>query len=238
MTLPLVPTLGEIRNSVMIRCGLETSGNLGGRQKALLDQHIVAQQHLLYRRAGWCRLVQTLDVTLTTSVVDYDIPQGTTPGMIHRIAVRNTDNKWFPLTYDDAVELENYDTTATSMPRWWQILNDQLHLAPYPDATQWPELRIWYSSRPADLVNDSDRPVVDAEALIRATTILHKEYLGIGGDQTLARKELEQYLRDLRSDSSPGRSIRLASLDPDGPAYWDLSTPTGQQPYDPSWNPW
>lgn len=238
MTLPLVPTLGEIRRSVATRCGLATSGNLLARSKDLLDQHIVAEQWALFRRASWCRTLQEYVIPLVTAQTDYDLLALTTPGCIHRIASKNADNKYFYLKYDDTLDLYNYPSTAASRPAYWQIINDQLRVLPATDATEWPSLLLTVTARPANLVNDDDRPVVDAEALIRAATILHKEYLGIGGDQSQARMDLKQYMLDLRSDSSPGRTFNIASADPNGPAYWDVPTvDAATTPYSPSWNP-
>jgi hypothetical protein len=173
-----------------------------------------------------------------TGQSDYDIPSFTTIGMIHRVSVTNSDDKVFWVRYDDSLDLENFPPTATGQPQYYRIVNDLLRLYPSVDATNWPTLTITASAAPAPMISDTDRPVVDAEALIRLATIDMKEYLGIGGPQQNKRMEFERYLLDLRADTSPSRSFNMASDNVIGPAYWTVPTvDAATTPFAPGWNP-
>jgi hypothetical protein len=242
MTLPLPPTLVSLRNSVAIRAGLASSGNLAARSQDLLDELLIEAQKEIYLRAQWARLWRTADISLVTGQRDYDIPSDLYIGTIGELWVYNneTPSRPFPVKYEDSIDAEWLSNPGTSQgrPLVWKILNDLLRIAPEPDATIYPTLQLHYQQAPSDLVSDQSRASIDGEALIRLATIRLKIYLGIGGPQDEAMAAFQRYLYDLRAASSPARSYDMASQRLMGPAYWTQpSVDAFVTPYVAGWNP-
>lgn len=237
MTLPLSPTLADVRNSVAIRCGLATSGTLANNLRAVIDEMVRKCQAQIYLRATWARQVFEQTITAVNGERDYDIPSVTTIGGILRVAAVDSKGKFKAMAYDDLLDIENI-TYTPGKPEFWKIIDDMLRVKPAPDTTEYPSFLLLLYRAPASMVADADRTVVDGEALIQLATIGVKEYLGVGGDQRVARAEFERYLLDLRQSVSPPRMFLIATRRLDGPAYWTWPTvDAATMPYAVDWNP-
>lgn len=240
MTLPLPPTLVDLRQSVAVRAGLAGSGNLAARSTPLIDELLRQAQTEIYLRCAWARIWRTTDITLTTGERDYDIPADTVIGNIGPIWVKNLDGRPFPVQFEDMLEVEwvSQDLQANGRPMTWNIVNDILRISPAPDAAVWPNLTLHYQQAPNTLTSDQSRASIDGEALIQLATIRLKENMGIGGPQQPDIARFERYLYDLRAASSPARVYATATRHIDGPAYWTSpSADTYTTPWISGWNP-
>ena len=239
MPLLLEKTLGDIRQSVAVRCGVAQSGQAANRSKNILDELVNKCMREIYLSCYWARLRVTQDYPLTSSQQDYDIPDDFPIGGINRITVLGTDGREYQLAYDDLVELQDIAYDAMNRPLYFRFVNGILRLYPAPDATQWPTMRIDGTMGPVWMVNDADRSAVDSEAVTQLTVINYKQYLGIGGDQGPAKQDFINYLHNLRQLVSPARTYNIASRWEDGPAYWKWpSLDTYTLPWaNGDWNP-
>ena len=240
MTLPLESTLAEIRNDVAIRCGIASSGKFGAKSQPILDQFINQSYREIYTRAYWARVHRKLSINLADGVADYDIPDVTSIGGIHRVTVQSTTTppREYDLKYDDVLEIQSLNMTNRSRPLYFQIENELIHIVPMADITKFAIAFIYCELMLTKLTDDADRVLVDSEAVIQQSTIRMRKYLGIGGDQKEERAIFERYMLDLRGLVAPNRSYPIASRNIDGPAYWKWPSTNGySQPFTADWNP-
>lgn len=262
MTLPLPPTLVELRNSVAVRAGVATNGTLASSLYDIVDEFLASCQWEIYTRYSHARLRQTYETLTDMLQRDFDIPSDCRIGTLEKVSMlrvrgevaTDPDNYVPPLTldevdvdrlrevdlkYDERTPYNNFDPEVPATPQTWQILNDLIRVAPSVDARLFPALRIYYAKAPTPLVAEADRCVVDGEGLKRMTALRVQDYLGIGGDLDTEMMKVERYLKDLRGLANPATSFNLASDNPDGPRYWTNPGIDAQnQPYTPNWGPW
>jgi hypothetical protein len=240
MALPLPPTLVQLQESVAIRVGLATSGNIAKSLEKVVREHLNKCQRELYLRCSWARQVIDVQIPTQQAVRDYDVPdEAASIGAIQRIDVEDIDGVRRALQYDDALPLEsnlNY-VNSPNVPTTWQFIDDVIRVTPTVNAQVWVKFNVRLIKADKPLIEGGDRASVDGEALVQYATIVTKEYLGTNGPQQNARAEFERYLLDLRSSSvGPGRSFNIASDRPTGVPYWRY--PTAEvAPYSPTWNP-
>jgi hypothetical protein len=233
MTLSLQSTLGEIRNSVMVRSGAGHPGPANAPLQPQVDEFINQAQLELYYEAEWVRRSVTSNFAFIAGVSDYNIPDDCDVGNINRLYIMNTKGSVYQPKFDFLVDFKNTYKTA-GMPRFWTIQDGVIRFLPAPDATVWTTCYFDYYTAPTKLVNDSDRPAVDAEALIQRAAIKVKSTLGIGGPLELDMASHMMYLSRLRVNQGPPQMFAIASRKIDGPAYWDRARSI---PYTPEWNP-
>lgn len=240
MTLPLEDSLVELRQEVMTRVGMNASGRLGQQTTPLIDSMLNQSQREIYTRAYWARQQRKLAFPLQTGVIDYDIPERTTIGGIHRITVQNkaAPPHEYELRYEDALETQDYLAIKNTRPMYFQVIDDGLRIVPMADVSVYPQFFIYCELAPTRMRAETDRPVVDSEALVQSAVLKLKKYLGVGGDLKLETAQFGQYLTDLRGLVAPSRSYPIASRKIDGPIYWKSpSVNAYSTPYAPDWNP-
>lgn len=232
MSLPLPPTLSEVRNSVMIRAGAGAPSPANLALQSQVDELIRSSQIELYYRAEWLRGRGHHTFALTANVSDYNVPDDCDAGNIARLWIVNNKGTAFAPKYDELIDFHNEFKTA-SRPRFWYIIDGVIRFTPAPDAT-WLTADIDYTTAVQPLVNDADRISVDGEALIQWAAIKLRETLGIGAPSETTRRDFEVYLERLRMNQGPGQMFTAATRLVDGPAYWDRARTV---PYTPDWNP-
>ena len=240
MVLPLETSLVDLRREVATRCGLNSTGKMGERFNALILSHLNQAQKEIYLRAYWARLQRKISVPLQAGVTDYDIPDATTLGGIHRVTVQNNaaPPHEYALIYEDALETQDYLTINNTKPMYFQLINDIIRVVPQPDTSVYPNLFMYCELAAVPLVAETDLASVDSEALIQNATIKTKIFLGVGGDIGEAKATYERYMLDLRSNIGMSRSYPIASRKIDGPIYWKApSVNAYSTPFAPDWNP-
>jgi hypothetical protein len=253
MSLPLLPTLEEIRESVVVRSGLANSGSLPARQQRWLDEEIRRAHREIYVAYSWLRRTAMVQIPLSAGVTKYDLPNVFNLGGIHRVGLLADDGKIHELRYDSLTDIRN-QFREDGKPRYWYVSSGvspatqvpplpvapdiYLELLPAP-TTDWPTLVIEGTLRDYAPTANTDRVAIDGEAIIQLVTIRYKEYMGIGGDQARNRADFSAYVRGMRGQEAPVMAYPIASRSVDGPAYWRYPSNSGSfMPYSPSWNPW
>jgi hypothetical protein len=212
MSVALQPTLGELRHETLNRCGLATEGNVPRTIQDIIDSRIRSAQKQLYELFPWLATYVTGTITLANGVGDYDIPDDTEPGKITFVALNRISDGW-------VVELErgirpaemNYYAQAMtkgSMPLRFDFIDNVLRIAPVPDTTYYDVLKIAYFQTPPKMVEDSERAVVDGEALLMLTEILVKEHFGGQATEKLAAA-LDRYVDRVKMKQSNGEGFQM-----------------------------
>jgi hypothetical protein len=233
MTLSLTQTLGEIRNSVMLRAGVGQPGPSNAALQMQIDEFINQCQLELYFEAEWVRESITSSFPFVAGVANYNIPDDCDVGNINRLYIMNTKGSVYQPKFDFLVDFLNAYKTS-GMPRFWTIQDGVIRFTPAPDATTWITCHLDYAKAAVKLVNDTDRPAVDSEAVIQRAAIKVKSALGVGGPLELDMASHMRYLDRLRVNQGPPQMFTIASRKIDGPAYWDRARSV---PYTPDWNP-
>lgn len=233
MTLPLPPTLSEVRASALLRAGV--MGVPRGDTAALANEKVREAQSELFWHAEWVRQRRTATITLTDSVDTYDIPDDMDLAGLQWAWVQNTDGARARLVLDHTLDIYNNYRNSSGKPMYLWVQDSSLVLTPKPDAN-WPTLYLGYNMRASTLANDQDRVSVDGEALIQRTAYKLMEALGVGGVTDGRRIDHERYLQRVRAKQRPGQMFNIASDAIDGPAYFDRAGVP--EAYVAGWNPW
>lgn len=209
MALAPIPTLGEIRQAVMVRCGLATTGTLPQDSQQLLDELIRSAQRQLYHRSFWLRQRIRSDITLVEDQALYDWPEETPPDSIVEVTViRADDDQEFPLVPGIRYDERNDAARASGCPTQFEWIDGQLQIYPAPDA-EWSDLRVTsYGALPA-FVADTERAVVDGESLIMLAELMVKEHYEMPGTKRL-EYAFEQYLSNFLSRNSEKTGVSLS----------------------------
>ena len=181
----------------MNRCGLATEGNVPRAIQGTIDSRIRSAQKQLYELYPWLVSYVSGEITLDNGETDYDVPDDTEPGKITYIAVHRLSDGWIcPLGRGiRPVEL-NYLTAvppAASMPLRFDFIDGVIRIEPAPDTAYYDKLKLQYYQAVSRLVEDTDRCVVDGEALFMLSEILVKNHFG-GQDTALLEKDLDRYV--------------------------------------------
>lgn len=241
MALAPEKSLTDLTTEVMTRCVLNTAGNLGARALPLVRSCLNAAQRVLYYDHDYTRLQVRRNITLTNGVTAYDFPDDVEPGQIFNpIYVRRIeDQRIFPLS-PGITWLERNAATVTltnSIPQRYTFENEMLTILPAPDTTLYDVLVYDAFLACTQLVNDSDKCVVDSEALIQLAELMVRPRIPLrkidGADAMLAK-----YLDSLKTQSGDDSSCLLggttsAVVTPEG-ANRMLRREVG---YDENWTP-
>lgn len=242
MSLPLLPTLVQLRRSVAIRAGLATQNDATLRYQAQIDEYLNKAQKMIDLRASWARRVVRGTFASVDDETDYDIPTGTNIGSITRLAIQDINGVETELFEDSSPQYETLRLVNKTRPIVYRIIDQVIRVLPKVEATTYPTFIIEYQTRTTPLVNDADRTSVDDEAMIQmATTDIRKRLGFITSVEARAEnKDTWDYLKDLRQELNPARAYSMVSSALDGPDYIRYGIPSGMgtSPYYVGWSPW
>lgn len=238
MAMPLPPTLGKLRRSVMIRAALANSGTLATTLLPTVDEAINSAQRKIYLRAAWARQLVTEEITTVDGQRDYGLPlaAGYVGDVMQLLLVTSSGNR-SPIGYDDAAIRTSNETWAETKgrPSVWAFVDDVMRMDKAIDATAYPRIVAEVMKSDQELVKESDVACVDGEALIMCAVIEVKRLLGVDFDLQAETAEYVRYMIDLRSNRvGPGRSFSIASDRDTGVAYRQMY---GLTQLWPDWNP-
>jgi hypothetical protein len=214
MALALQPTLVELRQAVLSRCGLATEGNIPRAIQGVIDERIRSAQLQLYELFPWLVTYVQRDIELQSQVSDYDVPDDTEPGKITFVAVRRKQDGWiFVLDRGIRPDEMNYVNQQTipikgAMPLRFDFIDTIIRVAPIPDVDYYDYLQLAYYQTPGRLLEDSERCVVDGEALKMLSEILVKQHFG-GQDTTKLEAQLAQYVDRVKMKQSNGEGFQM-----------------------------
>ncbi len=238
MAMPLPPTLGQLRKSVMIRAALANSGTLATTLLPTVDEAINSAQRKIYLRAAWARQLITEEITTVDGDRDYDLPPSASyVGDVMQLLLVNSAGNRFKLGYDDASILTSNEVWASTKgrPSVWAFIDDVIRLDKAVDAASYPTIIAEVMKSDQTLVKESDHACVDGEALVMCAVIEVKRLMGIDFDLQSEQAEYVRYMTDLRSNRvGPGRSFSIASERDTGVAYRQMY---GMTQLWPDWNP-
>ena len=231
---PLVPTLVDLRNSVLIRGGYSVIGNQAAGMYPIVDEFLRSAQNELHKEAPWIREYKRTTQSLVTDQTDYDFPDDALMSSMGRISIINTDGNEFPLYAANGPGINNA-TKTSGAPTFVSYVNNIIRLKPAPTA-DWATLVYEYYAGPAPLVAETDRPTVDGECLIQRATYMLKRHTGLGGDWEAVRQEHLRYLKRTQEEQGIVRSISMRGAVPlkNDPRWYG----TNRQPWQAGWNPW
>lgn len=210
MALPLQPTLSEIRAATLTRCGIASSGNIPRNISDIIDEKIRSAQIQIYELYPWLANYVSRTTDLIADTKDYDVPDDTDPGHIDFISVRRiSDGKLYPLEPGIRPgETNLFVNSSASLPTRYAFIDQMIHIEPVPDVTLYDVLVLQYFQVPGQFVEDTERAVVDGEALKTFAEILVKEHFG-GQDTDKLRADLGRYLERKRTRQSDGGGFQM-----------------------------
>jgi hypothetical protein len=215
MTLPLHPTLGELRNEVLLRCGYSTTGNQAAGVIPVTDSYIAGSEKELFYECEWLKSVRrtSVDLVADNNVVDW--PDESAPGEITLVVVLKENDDGTISRYEvapgarlqerDASEVDD-DDDSERCPAVYELVDDVIYLYPSP-TVEYLTLEIDYRAQPS-LLQETDRTLVDGELLVQRAVFKLKEYLAL----PMGQKEMmdhERYLARLRASNSQRDGIQL-----------------------------
>ncbi len=215
MVLPLNPTLGQLRNEVLLRCGYSTTGNQAAGVTPVTDSYIAGSEKELFYECEWLKAIKRTSVALIEGETTVDWPDDAAPGEITLVAVvkvadDGTESRWevqpgARLQERDAGQ-ESTDEDRWGQPGVYELVDDVIYI--YPAASElFTSLEIDYRLAPS-LIQASDRTAVDGELLVQRAVFKLKEYLAL----PIGQKEVmdhERYLARLRAANSQRDGIQL-----------------------------
>jgi hypothetical protein len=212
MSTALLPTLAEIRSSALDRCGLATEGNVPRNIQRILDEKIRSAQLQLYRLYPWLVNYVQREIPLITGTTQYDVPDDTETGNITFLCVRRLQDGWlFQMDAGIRPAEMNYVSqtpVAGAMPLRYDFREQAIIIAPTPDTTYYDALIANYYQTPGAFVEDSERAVVDGEALKMLSEILIKEHFG-GMETDRLRADLGLYIDRVKVTQSNGEGFQM-----------------------------
>ncbi len=243
MALPLTMTLGQLRDSVLRRCGYSTDGNQSAGVTPMVDEMIAGSERELFHECGWLNAQTRTTITLAEDDAVVDWPDDAEPGNIVDVWVGRADTGELSQLMPGVMlqERDSADNGESGRPLLYEYMDKQIYLKPRTSA-DYTTLTITYNLAPA-LVQDTDRCLVDAELLIQRAVMKFKEYLGLPiGQVEMANHE--RYLARLRASNSDKSGFVLG-----GHKSWRTDIQTRNRiardggvgsnaPYDTSWSPW
>ncbi len=215
MVLPLNPTLGQLRNEVLLRCGYSTTGNQAAGVVPVTDSYIAGSEKELFYECEWLKAVRRTSVSLTEGSNVVDWPDDAAPGEITLVAVLKVaddgaESRWEVLP---GARLQERDAgqASTDEDRWgqpgvYELVDDVVYIYP-PPSEFFTALEIDYRLAPS-LIQEDDRTSVDGELLVQRAVFKLKEYLAL----PIGQKEVadhERYLARLRASNSQRDGIQI-----------------------------
>jgi len=212
MTLALAPTLAEVRSATLARCGLATEGNVPRNIQGILDEKIRSAQLQIYELFPWLVTYKTGVIPLSNSVSDYDIPDDTEPAKITFVAVHRISDGWTcELDVGIRPNEMNYFTQSTTkgtMPLRYDFIDTVLRIAPVADTAYYDQLNLAYFQIPNAFREDSERAVVDGEALKMFSEILVKQHFG-GQETDALERHMARYIDRQMVKQSNGEGFQM-----------------------------
>lgn len=210
MTLPLHPTLQELRNEVLLRCGYSITGNQAAGVIPVCDSYVAGSEKELFPECEWLKAGKrtTVDIAEDDSTADW--PDDAAPGEITAISVVyvNDDDEEALCPMQSGARLQERDLAGveSGQPIVYEYVNEIIYFYP-PAGEDYVRLEIDYRLAPT-LVQPTDRTVVDGELLVQRATFKMKEYLGL----PIGQKEVadhERFLARLRAANSNRSGIQI-----------------------------
>lgn len=208
MTAPLLPTLGDVRTATLARCGFATSGNVQRNIRDVIDERIRSAQLQLYELYPWLINFVDGEIELFTDEADYAVPDDTEPGQIEFIGVHHIQSGEVE-QLDPGIRLGEDNSLVQGTPLRYQFINTIIRIAPFPDVTRYDKLVLQYHQVPNSFVDDTQRAVVDGEALRMFSEILAKEHFNPQEPQTVLRQDLERFARRKQVRQGDGDSFLM-----------------------------
>ena len=201
MSLPLNPTLLELRNQVLLRCGYSNDGNQAAGIAPMVDVLIAGAERELFPEMQWLKAVTRATITLVTGNNSVDWPDDAEPGEIQIVWVHRADTGALSEVFP-GIRLNERDTSdngENGKPLLYEELDETIYLNPKPSA-DYDYLYIQYLKAPK-LIQENDRCLVDPELLIQRATMKLKEFLGLSvGPVDMGNHE--RYMTRLRASNS------------------------------------
>lgn len=201
MSLPIYPTLVELRNQVLLRCGYSNDGNQSAGIAPMVDSIISGSEHELLPELQWIKAVKQTSITLTAGVQAFDWPDDAEPGKIQMVWVKREDSGELSEVMP-GIHLNERDSSERGedgRPLLYEDVDETLYLYPAPSA-DYTTLYIQYLVA-SNLTQENNRCIVDPELLIQRATMKLKEYLGLPiGQMEMANHE--RYLARMKSSNS------------------------------------
>lgn len=214
MAMPVRPTLGELRESLLRRCGLATGGSAPANVMPLIDERIRQAERLLHTRIDFTHLWESRDIPMSPGVSAYDWPDRVNVGDLIRVSVVNGDGYEYELETGLRPNERNtaYPQPQTQQASWgtpssYTVQNQVIYVGPTP-TDEWATLRMEYYLAPGPMVDPEERCAVDPEALLMQAEILTKQHFGMPGIEPV-QVQLREYLIDLQGKQGDGDGFQM-----------------------------
>jgi hypothetical protein len=214
MAMPIRPTLGELRESLLRRVGLAAGGTAPANVLPIIDERIRQAERMLHTRIDFTHLWERMDVPLTAGVNEYDWPDNVEVGDLRWISAVNQDGYearlnpgMRPIERNSAYPTPQTDQTNWSQPLIYTIQNQVIRIGPTPDET-WVRMVYEYYLAPGPMVDPEERCAIDPEALLMQAEILTKQHFGMPGIEPVVGM-LDEYLKDLQAKQGDGDGFQL-----------------------------
>ncbi len=211
MSLALPPTLAEIRQATLTRCGLATEGNIPRAIQDIIDERIRDAQSILYENSQWLRTLVERQIEVQDGVTDYDVPDDTEPGKIEAIGIRRIEDGYI-FRLEPGMRLGEDNITKPTLnaayPMRYTFIDQIIRVKPPPASAYYDVFILQYRQVPNALRQDSDRVVVDDRAVKMLAEALVKEHFG-GQDTRQLREDLREYVEAVRADQSDGDGLQM-----------------------------
>lgn len=185
--------------------------------QAMVKTLLRRAQRKLVLKAPWTINRKSVEIALPAGDTSFEIPDGSTPGGIKRIAAKRAtspQDMWDlegGITTDDRSAWLNNPSfdASTNSPSKYQFANGVAEVG--PACTQAITLRVEYELGVAVLVEEGDRPNCDSTALEMAAELAFRN--ARGGDFRAGIAELKDdfidYLEELKPRQGTPRTIQI-----------------------------
>lgn len=216
MALQQQPTLGEMLNEVLAGLNLGAQGALTADLHPLIRRLLRDAQAYLWSEYRWLHNRVKIDIALVVNETDYDLPDSFDPGSIRNVYAHSnrasTTTEW-----DLQQGIDTRDRNAVisepsgdGIPYCYDIVDEVLRVFPAPRGDTPPTLVIEMDTGMAPLVDDGERPSVNARACVMLATIMTKESRRIPVGVT-ERTILDRYIASQRTKQRPARTFTLGT---------------------------
>ena len=151
MSLPLKPTLGEIRSQIQTRLGFGMAGNAQIVNSGLIDDFIRGAQEALYVDYDWLELKAVYERSTGVNQQYYDYPPDCNIERITSISIL-WNGQYVPLK--EGIQLSDRGIAPGTIPCKYER-RTQIELWPVPQSSDY-KLRFEYERTLLSLVNSSD----------------------------------------------------------------------------------
>lgn len=243
MALPLNPTLSELRNQVLLRCGYSVTGNQSAAVAPLVNSYLAGSEREIFPEMEWLRANKRTTIALVADEHTVDWPDDAEPGEIYDVWTVRADTGELSVVMPGLYlnERDSGDNGESGRPILYEYSNQAIELEPAP-SSDYTSLVVTYGLEPR-LVQDDDRCLVDPELLIQRAVFKFKEYLGLPVGQVEMANH-ERYMARLRASNSSksgfvmgGRKSWRTDVQKRNRVAKDANIGNGAS-YTAGWNPW